>query len=140
MLKDLIAAMGERRETPANFFNRYPLLSRLNGVSMQDLSSHSTLPNGNSATVTEPLFIDTDSAQPTAPVAEPQQEARVQVKRRASASSSVSSDVSSMSPARSPLDNFQISSLSPRQNVNPLASLEAYRTVGTDLSAGACGK
>ncbi|MBT9428305.1 MULTISPECIES: hypothetical protein [Symbiopectobacterium] len=40
LLKDLIASMGERRETPANFFNHYPLLSRLNGISMQDLSSH----------------------------------------------------------------------------------------------------
>ncbi|QZN95238.1 hypothetical protein [Symbiopectobacterium purcellii] len=138
LLKGLIAAMGERRETPEHFFNRYPLLRRLNGISMQDLPAYSTLPNGNLTTVTEPLVIETDSMQPSAPVAQHRQEPRVQVKRHASTSSSVSSansDISPMSRARSPLDNFQIGTLSPTQNISPLASLEAYRTAGADLSA-----
>lgn len=139
LLKDLIATMGERHETPVDFFNRYPLLSRLNSINTQDLSPHSMLPKGNSVTVVNPLFIATDNVQPKVPEAEHQQEPSVQVKRHTSTSSSVSSDISSMSPTRSPLDNFQIGTLSPKRNINPLASLETYRSVA-DLSTAVAAK
>lgn len=123
LLKDLIATMKEQREIPSNFFNRYPLLSRLNGVSMQDLPVYSTLPNSNRNTLVAAPSQETHNVEPTAPAVEHIQEPRVQVKRPLSASSSVDSDISIMSPPQSPT-----------KNINPLASLETFRTAGADLS------
>ncbi|MCW2474850.1 hypothetical protein [Candidatus Symbiopectobacterium sp. NZEC151] len=135
LLKDLIASMGERRETPSDFINRYPLLSRLNGISTQDLPVYSTLPNGKITTMAESFSMGTDSVKPTAPEVEHGREPRVQVQRLPSSSSSVGSAISTMSPPRSPLDNFQIGTLSPKHNINPLASLAAHPTAEAYPSA-----
>lgn len=135
LLKDLIATMGEQRETLSNLFNRYPLLSRLNGVSTQDLPEYSMLSNGNRTALAAAPSPETNNVEPTAPEVERVQTPRVQVKRPLSTTGSIGSDISSMSSPQSPLgDNFTINTLSATKNINPLASLETFRTVGADLS------
>ncbi|MFT8211971.1 MAG: hypothetical protein ACMZI0_17875 [Symbiopectobacterium sp.] len=157
-LKDLIATMGERREASPSFFSRYPLLSRLNGISSQDLPAYSTLPNGHGAThsssdsqldaqrvpnmvlpaayssslnaaVAQAFSQETGNVEPSAPTVERDFVPDSQVKRRPSTSSSIGSGISTMSPPRSPLENFNIGTLSRKQNINPLASLGTYRRI-----------
>ncbi|MCW2478392.1 hypothetical protein [Candidatus Symbiopectobacterium sp. NZEC135] len=136
LLKDLIATMGEQRDIPSSFFNRYPLLSRLNGISTQDLPAYSTLSNGNRTRLAAAPSPETNNVESTAPAVERVQTPRVQIKRPLFTTGSIGSDISTMSPPQSPLgDNFKIGTLSSTKNINPLASQGTFHTVGADLSS-----
>lgn len=159
LLRDLIATMGERREIAPYIARRYPLLGNLNTISMQDLPGYSTLPKETAfthaasagdlreqqvraprlprahASALESAVGQAFANIPTAPKEVEERTHSDQVKRRISTSSSIGSGMSVMSEPRSPLANFTLDSLSPKQNIYPLASLSSYQKQGADISA-----
>lgn len=159
LLKVLIDAMGSPREKASSSPPYSPVLNHLHSIGNQAPPSSFTSLNDNKFTYPT-LPVDRDKqrlpnselytggslrsntslmqasmSEDSVMMGEDEQKRSDPVNRQFSTRRSVGDDMSTMSPPQSPLNNFNIGNLSPKQYISPLASLALYRQPGADLSA-----